>query len=300
MGPIEYKKTTYQSLSLLSPGGLQISLTEIKYLNIGYKDLKGEDRVSKYLRTQARNGQQGLDNLGAALAEACRVPAVEQMSASKYEYVLQGPKFGVRRLNRQALQRAHYGKGSPQDVRDVLFALAFCLGDGRERLSNGAERRINSYLRHLGLKAFTGAEKVQTQLNELLHAYCNAHIGLDCSGFAVNYYGLEEDHKSGWFASESRRRREVSQVAPCDAIVWYDNDFGTGEGSHIAVLDTLEKIGPEQYHIQYAEADDEWLKQGSEDVRFWVEGGFVRADWKRGGCNAFLAAPPKSPPAPKC
>jgi hypothetical protein len=300
MGPIEYKKKTYQSISVLSPGGLQLTLSSIRYLNIGYKDLAGDDPVSKYLRTQANNGQKGLDNLGAALAEASGVPAHAQKHAPKYLFVLCGPKFGARLIDRMALMRAHYGKGSPQDVRDVLFALAFCLGDGRDRLSNAAERRIDSYLRNLGLKAFTGAEKVQAQLNDLLHKYCDAHIGLDCSGFAVNYFGIDEDHKAGWFASQDRRRRDVSKVAPCDSTVWFKNDAGTGEGSHIAVLDSLQKVGPDTYEIQYAEADDGWLKQGAERVRFWVEGQFVRASWKRAGHSAFIAEPPKFPPAPRC
>jgi hypothetical protein len=70
---------------------------------------------------------------------------------------------------------------------------------------------------------------------EALQAYCNAHCGMDCSGFALVVYGhVGDDVGSEDFRSRGVERTRIEDFQAGDAIVWrHDN--------HVAVID---RVGP--------------------------------------------------------
>ncbi len=70
--------------------------------------------------------------------------------------------------------------------------------------------------------------------------FCDQYIGVDCAGFAGNYYGGRlRGTKPVNFASPHRLVRRLDQVRQGDAIVWQG-----GERTHVAVIDFLDPSGP--------------------------------------------------------
>jgi len=106
------------------------------------------------------------------------------------------------------LQRPFVGKGSPEEIRQALrLAVHFEL-----------------------------VEPYQFTLQD----YCDRYIGLDCSGFAGNFYGGAWNGKNaaGFLAGGIQVRR-LEDIRPGHAILWTN-------GKHIALIDEVSGDGTSQ------------------------------------------------------
>jgi hypothetical protein len=112
--------------------------------------------------------------------------------------------------DRLKLQRVFSGKGSPEGIRNVLL--------------------LASRYKH------TDAATVRE--------YCTKNIGLDCNGFACNFWGTSADWEIGKY--DVNRRTAVADIVAGDAMIFYHRG-GNGAAApppfHIAVVDEVNVIG---------------------------------------------------------
>ena len=71
--------------------------------------------------------------------------------------------------------------------------------------------------------------------------YCSTNIGLDCNGFAGNFWGINPDTSIDQY--DKNRRKTVADVAAGDAMIFYLK--GASAPFHIAVVDEVKVIGKE-------------------------------------------------------
>ena len=127
------------------------------------------------------------------------------------------------RYDRLKLQRVFTCKGSPEDIRNVVrLASRFKPTD-----ANGATE------------------------------YCAANIGLDCNGFAGNFWGIDPNTSIDQYDVD--RRQTVADVAAGDAMVWYLK--GVAAPFHIAVVDEVNVVGNQ---FQVIVAQSAGMEQGLE------------------------------------
>ena len=130
--------------------------------------------------------------------------------------------------DRLKLQRVFTGKGAPEDIRNVvLLASRFKLTDSKT---------VNNYIK--------------------------TSIGLDCNGFAGNFWGIDPNTEIGKYNVD--RRTAVVKVVPGDAMLWYQKSGG--EPFHIGVVDEVNDLG-KQFQIIVAQS------MGP------VDDGLMRFDW---------------------
>ena len=66
-----------------------------------------------------------------------------------------------------------------------------------------------------------------------LQAYCDAHSGVDCSGFAAIVYGyVGQDHNAPWYRNQGITRTRIEDIQARDAIVWLTTN-------HMAVIHSV-------------------------------------------------------------
>jgi hypothetical protein len=112
-------------------------------------------------------------------------------------------KVGGIVLGLLGVKRCFDGKGSPPEIRHVLW-LASRYG----------------------------------QLSwETAQAYCDANLGLDCNGFAANYWGMIPDKVSTW-DFDKNARKNFDDIQNGDAIVFYKTlpKSPKPNCSHVAVV----------------------------------------------------------------
>ncbi len=118
---------------------------------------------------------------------------------------------GDRSYGTKAIVEAFMGKGSPDQIADVL-RLAHHFGF----ISNSAKKSPKT-------PALSAQE------------YCDRYLGLDCNGFVGNYFGLDPNTIIGFYDVKSARRSSVQRAKEGDVLVWAQD--GTGY-PHIALLDS--------------------------------------------------------------
>jgi hypothetical protein len=192
----------YRTLSVDLPDGTVVSGIDVhEYRNAS---LQGDLGV-----------QAGLDDGFKPLSEAVR----KHGKRSKHgEYVISLPEADrdacplfpkIARVKLWPdLQRPFVGKGSPEEVRQVVrLAVHFEL--------------VEPY-------------------QHALQQYCTDYIGLDCSGFAANYYGGHWLGKNAAaFLAAGQPLASLSELRSGDAMVWAD-------GKHIALIDKVSGNGESQ------------------------------------------------------
>lgn len=109
-------------------------------------------------------------------------------------------------VNTKPLQRAFYGKGSPGDIQEVYFAASYC-----------------------GLVDRSNAQQ-----------YADKHLGVDCSGFTGNYFGIDPNTNISQYDGQSKRRTRIEDVASRDVVVFMD---GSGGYPHIALIESIRPSG---------------------------------------------------------
>jgi len=79
-----------------------------------------------------------------------------------------------------------------------------------------------------------------------LQNYCDAYLGVDCSGFVNNYflieYALAETNINGYYhRGSARRRTNFADFRARDVLIWCDarGNINT-RGRHIAVIDSVQ------------------------------------------------------------
>ena len=179
------------------------------YANLTYLNLKAklDDektvvtlKIDRYLN----NGLKLPRNMNAGKALFQLLNSIVGELKVKYP----GPlKFKISDIayDRVKLQRVFYGKGSPEDIRDVV-------------------RLASRY-------KLTDAKTV--------NQYCTANIGLDCNGFAGNFWGIDPETIIGSY--DVNRRKAVADVASGDAMIYYRK--GGSSPVHIAVVDEVKIVG---------------------------------------------------------
>lgn len=179
------------------------------------------------------------------------------------------PQFTVedQTFARGDIQRVFGGKGSPTCVANVVWLAA-------------------RYGR-------TDAAKVQT--------YCDKFTGLDCNGFAGNYWGVDPTTEISGY--DANRRKEPEDVDAGDALIFYTE--GVAKPYHIALVDDVDVDGGKLALtiVQSAGPDQglERLDLGKLHVyrngkgEIYCKPGFVPA--KLAGPVYVAAGPAKKPPA---
>jgi hypothetical protein len=123
--------------------------------------------------------------------------------------------------DRLQLQRVFTGKGSPDGIRNVVrLASRFQLTDAKTA-----------------------------------NQYCTKNIGLDCNGFAGNFWGIDPNKPISDY--NVNRRQAVTDVAAGDAMIFYLD--GVAAPIHIAVVDEVNGIGKQ---FQVIVAQSMGLEQG--------------------------------------
>jgi hypothetical protein len=125
------------------------------------------------------------------------------------------------RYDRLKLQRVFTGKGAPEDIRNVV--------------------RLASRFKLIDAKT--------------VDKYCTTNIGLDCNGFAGNFWGINPDTSIDQYDVD--RRSAVADVVAGDAMIFYIK--GVAAPFHIAVVDEVNVIGKE---FQVIVAQSAGLEQG--------------------------------------
>jgi hypothetical protein len=108
-------------------------------------------------------------------------------------------------VNRHDIQMTFAGKGSPTQIRDTLW--------------------LASYFKRVSSKT--------------IKTYCERYIGLDCNGFAGNFWGIDSNTPIDSY--DTGRRKELAAVSVGDALVFY-NKGGTSP-FHLAVVDEVQIRG---------------------------------------------------------
>jgi hypothetical protein len=117
--------------------------------------------------------------------------------------------------DRLKLQRVFSGKGAPEDIRNVVrLASRFKLTDATT-----------------------------------VGKYCTKNIGMDCNGFAGNFWGINPDTWIGSYNVD--RRKEVADVTAGDAMIFYPK--AGGDPYHIAVVDEV-KVHTKQFEVVVAQS----------------------------------------------
>ena len=130
--------------------------------------------------------------------------------------------------DRLKLQRVFTGKGAPEDIRNAVKLAS------RFKLIN---------------------DKMPVD------KYVSTNIGLDCNGFAGNFWGIDSNTEIGKYNVD--RRKAVAEIVAGDAMLWYKKSGG--EPFHIGVVDEVNVVG-KQFQIIVAQS------MGLED-------GLNRFDW---------------------
>jgi hypothetical protein len=135
-----------------------------------------------------------------------------------FNAVTAGPRHDAWfRENRERILTAAMGKGAPQD-----YALA--------------------------LEWAVRSNKVPAVTQPALQAFCDAHLGIDCSGFVTNYLaacGKRSDTSNtvrntsaASYYSPTAAVNDPSQVRAGDLLVWMDGNAVKTNPGHVAVVES--------------------------------------------------------------
>jgi hypothetical protein len=197
--PWKYASSAYLDLKAMLDDATLVTLKIDRYLNNGLKLQRNKD------------AERAKDSLLNRIAGELKVP---------YPGPLTFPIDGVT-YNRLNLQRVFSGKGSPEDIRNVVrLASRFQLTDAKT-----------------------------------VGQYCTKNIGLDCNGFAGNFWGI--DPNTSIHKYDVKRRQAVADVAAGDAMIFYKK--GGSSPIHIAVVDEVNVLGKQ---FQVIVAQSMGLEQG--------------------------------------
>lgn len=181
-------------------------------------------KVDRYLN----NGLKNPRNAAAEKAKDALLSAIAAELKDHYPGPLV-PKIDGLTYERLKLQRVFTGKGAPEDIRNVVKLAS------RYKLIN---------------------DKMPVD------KYVSTNIGLDCNGFAGNFWGIDPNTEIGQY--NVGRRKAVAEIVTGDAMLWYKKSGGAP--FHIGVVDEVIVVG-KQFQIFVAQS------MGP------VEDGLMRYDW---------------------
>jgi hypothetical protein len=156
--------------------------------------------IDRYLN----NGLKLTRNTAAGKAKDALLNGIAGELKVKYPGPLQFTIDGAT-YNRLNLQRVFTGKGAPEDIRNVVSLAS------RYKLTDAAS----------------------------VDKYCSANIGLDCNGFAGNFWGIDPNTPIASY--DVNRRKAVADVVAGDAMIFYKK--GDPAPAHIAVVDEVRANG---------------------------------------------------------
>lgn len=209
MTPKEYLDR-YTWLFFIDPSMGIFNLVSITSYGSGWGTTERDNRPTGFLCQQEYNGpfktalKFGLDPRGHAnIPAAITFPEGAPLAET----------FRNRTFMRNGLIRAFLGKGTPEEIRDVLqLAIATCrVGAGRDLASHSASCVA-------------------------IQEYARKFISLDCNGLVGNYYGLNPETSIEHYAAPSKRRRTPQEVQQGDCLVTVRAD---GSFEHIALIESF-------------------------------------------------------------
>jgi len=119
--------------------------------------------------------------------------------------------------NKERIRTAAMGKGAPQDYE-------------------------------LALEWAVRSNKIPNVSQSSLQAYCDDHLGIDCSGFVTNYLvacgkrtyssNTVRNSSAASYYSAARAINDPTQVRQGDLLVWMDGNSVRTSPGHIAVVDS--------------------------------------------------------------
>ncbi len=190
-------------------------LTPIHFMNL-YRNLKVKAGIDDLVARQCREfyHEVRLSKYFMMSWEA----GTKQMSA--YNAVTAGgkPNDTWFRANNDGIRTAAMGKGSP---RDYELALEWALRSG----------------------------KIKERTRAGIQAYCDTHLGIDCSGFVTNYLianGRKDDTDSvkrntgaASYYNTAKAVNDPTAIRQGDLLVWMNgNQVKTSPAGHIAVVES--------------------------------------------------------------
>lgn len=235
------------------------------YLNLNAKLDDGKTGVALRIDRYLNNSLKMPRNVNAGKALSQLLGNIVGELKVKYPGPLKF-KIGDIAYDRYKLQRVFYGKGSPEDIRNVV------------RL----------------------ASRYQLTDAKTVNQYCTTNIGLDCNGFAGNFWGIDPETFIGSY--DVNRRKAVADVASGDAMIYYRK--GGGDPVHIAVVDEVNIVGKDfQVIVAQSAGPDQGINrfdcgrlkpQNTKSGDLYVQ----RTVIGYGECTVFFAAgPPRGAPS---
>lgn len=188
MTPLEYMNSYLNLSVVLDNWAVEVASIDM-YLNHGIQPRSG---------TAWKAGD-------LLLAEMSRETKARGVPAA---YAIDG--WPIRSIN---VRRPFMGKGSPQDLKDVLW-LAHRYGF----IKNPDRPRAGA----LSLKE-----------------YCRKYTGLDCNGFVGNYLARHHNTSIDVYGNPANRLTSVSQIRSGTSLVWVRG----GKYPHIAVVNSAQVVG---------------------------------------------------------
>jgi hypothetical protein len=157
-------------------------------------------RIDRYLNGGIRNNPQYPRAINADREKDGLVSAIANELKAKF---LPPPQFQIagRSLKLLDIQRVFVGKGSPEQIRTAIWLAS--------RYNRTNSRTVTDY--------------------------CNRYMGLDCNGFAGNYWGIDPDTLVDSY--DVNRRKNVTDVDTGDVLIHYDGN--RGRAAHIGVIDQV-------------------------------------------------------------
>jgi hypothetical protein len=196
VSPEEYMSKYLKMTVDLADGALHEVAID-RYLNHGKIEHPVPDSDGRVMTARAKDAEAARSALRQAVTVYLHKLTAEERRRFLVHY---------KPLDLMALNRPFWGKGSPQEVCDVLWLASKC-----------------------GL--LTSAT---------LSRYCNAHLGLDCNGFAANYWGMTQPmpENASTILFNARPRTKMGDIRNGDAIVEFvgRKTATAKDARHVAVV----------------------------------------------------------------
>lgn len=157
-------------------------------------------------------------------------------------YVIQLRKYFMMNWADGTEERRDYTEVTRGSAHDAWFQA------NKERIRTAAMGKGAPQDYELALEWAVRSRKLPTVNQTTLQAYCDDHLGLDCSGFATNYLvacgkrtyssSLVRNSGAASYFNASAAVNDASQVRQGDLLVWMHGNVVKTNPGHITVVDS--------------------------------------------------------------
>jgi hypothetical protein len=231
---LEYADKYYLNLQATLDDGSPVTVKIDRYLNNALKDDTRDHHNRRNLA--ANDAKDAL--LGDVVNELNNIAQKEKRP--KLPGILPPPTFEIASATGEVMN---------YNLLDLVYV----------SLGKGSPDAIRKFIRLASRYGHTTRETVGD--------YCTKNIGLDCNGFACNFWGIAADTSIGGY--DVNRRQAVGDVTTGDAMIFYHTDGSAPNPYHIAVVDEV-NVNADQFRVIVAQSAG--LEQGLEHYTYTPDG----------------------------